>query len=279
MVDNDWRPSKDENVGTQYWSDGGVERHQVRVGSLYGARSFHATEDGHLSGVVFKQPWQPGPNRAKCWQRTGYGGIQGGGHPRPVLIPESETPPTKYENFVWDPAKKVHVYRRDMNANEVTPAWEPMRRLWVVVKGGETTYFDEEPARDFGNSDDEAHTPAGCKCGFHGYLRGSMDYAKYSDAVSGVVRAWGTLVLGERGFRAQFAEIVALYIPTPGGDSAGGFSVDRQKTPWAWMKGTALSEGLVGRVLQRYRVPYFTSLDAMLSEFPTTPPRDDVGGD
>lgn len=264
-------------VGGQYWSDGGVQNHSVRVGSLYGARSFSLTEEGYLTGVTFHEPWQPGPNTATCWKRTGYGGIRGGGYPMEVMVPETmpdrEPYPDTIRQFVWDPMRKNRAYRRDMETDPAETNFEPMRLMWAVTeKGGKATFFEEKPTEDYGNSAMLGHTPAGCQCGYHGYLRGSMDFAQYTDRVSAVVKAWGTLVLGEVGFRSQFAEVVALYVPPATGDRAGEFTVRPQQRRWQWQKGAELTPVVLAAVRARYPVPFFTSLDAMLAEFPTTPP-------
>lgn len=51
-----------------------------------------------------------------------------------------------------------------------------------------------------------------CDCGFWAYY----DRAQWGDApVRGVVKAYGKTTLGTKGFRAEKAEIVALYLPEP----------------------------------------------------------------
>jgi len=61
-----------------------------------------------------------------------------------------------------------------------------------------------------------------CECGLYGYTDGSNDY-RYDDPygphwagyrIGGVIEAWGLLVVGSRGFRAEKAQVKALVTPT-----------------------------------------------------------------
>ena len=75
-----------------------------------------------------------------------------------------------------------------------------------------------------------------CTCGF---------YAKHLpviSSVSGVIKASGTVILGTLGFRAQYAEIEALYLH-------GCYADDH------W-------------VFTQYNVPIYTDFDAMVRHFP-----------
>jgi len=86
------------------------------------------------------------------------------------------------------------------------------------------------------------------RCGFYGYYDGSNDYNPPAnpkrDMVSGVVEGFGSVLIGERGFRAQKARIVALQIP--------------KNYPKRYE-----------RIIMRYAsVPMFTSFRDMMKAFP-----------
>ena len=51
-----------------------------------------------------------------------------------------------------------------------------------------------------------------CRCGFYAYFDGSVDYAGEAD-VSGVIEGFGSCVVGDRGFRAARARVIALVVP------------------------------------------------------------------
>lgn len=59
------------------------------------------------------------------------------------------------------------------------------------------------------------HDPAvkDCHCGFYAFTnKNNTEHREYS-YVQGVIEAWGTLVLGTKGFRAQKARILVLVEP------------------------------------------------------------------
>jgi hypothetical protein len=49
-------------------------------------------------------------------------------------------------------------------------------------------------------------------CGFYAYFSGSNDYAKTGD-IHGIIEAWGTTTVGDRGFRAEYGKILAFVDP------------------------------------------------------------------
>lgn len=49
-----------------------------------------------------------------------------------------------------------------------------------------------------------------CSCGFYAYLDPSANAYCFSDAPRGIVKAYGAVTVGSRGFRAEKAQIVAL---------------------------------------------------------------------
>jgi hypothetical protein len=59
-----------------------------------------------------------------------------------------------------------------------------------------------------------------CHCGFYAYTQDPLESSQYRDGnMCGIIEAWGTCVVGEKGFRAQYAVIRALCqsaLSTPG---------------------------------------------------------------
>lgn len=54
----------------------------------------------------------------------------------------------------------------------------------------------------------------GCSCGFYAYFDGGNDYHQSDDGtVAAVVEGYGTCTLGDRGFRAEKARLLALIVP------------------------------------------------------------------
>lgn len=226
----------------------------IRVGEFYGARSFLVHEEGWLCGVTYRQPWLAGLNKSTCWRQTGW---------------------RIGDNKVTErPAKTFRTERRPDGDHKVR-AW-----MWNDELGGEH-YAHEEPVPEYGNQADAEHTPRGCACGFHAYLKGSLDFATDPSRISGVVRGWGTVAISEHGFRAQYAEVDALYLPSPDKVTAWGISTDgRWETPGLTAtlarQGFAecLDEELIYKVSGRYPdVPIYSDLETMLTLHPTTPPR------
>lgn len=240
----------------------------LRVGEIYGARTFKVTEDGFLAGVTYQKIWKPGVNEAECWKVTAWD-VPGYGH--------TEHRPARSFKTTLEPA--FLPMTGDLHLRQVTrPAgWN----FWDET-AQEMRYTDEEPVALFGNQEEEGHSPLGCQCGMHGYLQGSMDYANSPHAVSGIVRAFGKVVLGERGFRAQRAEIRALYFPLR--EEEEGTATLTGSIDWARVNDKYSSKDLnfeqVQLISEHYpNVPIYFSLEEMLRENPTTEPRDAAGGE
>lgn len=119
-----------------------------------------------------------------------------------------------------------------------------------------------------------------CWCGFWaGYSMDPIREFHYGDkAVVGVVRGWGRMVGGERGFRAERAEITGLHLAyeyvrpvqasTPTGKAAGWTQVFSQATtvPESAAK---LAED-ERELAERYPgIPFYPSIDALLEAHPT----------
>lgn len=93
------------------------------------------------------------------------------------------------------------------------------------------------------------HSRETCACGFYGYYDGSNDYHD-KGRVSGVIEAYGDVLIGTRGFRAAKARIVALRIPK------------------------SVPDRVAALVRRNYAgVPFFPTFSAMVAEFPP-----DAGG-
>lgn len=224
---------------------------RLLVGSIYGARTFLATPEGHLTGVTYKKIWNPGINTAECWVVTGW-------HVERVgLVPYRPYP--EYDDIFTG---------RTLTNSEGESYPETRREMvgwrWSIPDTKESGVTKTEPHPVYGNNDQD-HNLAECHCGLHGYFRGSLDFATNDYAINGIVRAFGKIRLGDRGFRAEHAEITALYVPE--------FNVARPKPG----KHEPLSKGLraAGKVIapevveavsERYpAVPIYTDLDDMLA--------------
>jgi hypothetical protein len=59
---------------------------------------------------------------------------------------------------------------------------------------------------------EQDHTPRlACKCGFYGYFKNPLGISPFQAGhISGIVEAWGDCVVGDAGFRAQYAIVRAL---------------------------------------------------------------------
>lgn len=86
----------------------------------------------------------------------------------------------------------------------------------------------------------------GCKCGVYGYYKNSAIYCDDDQTVVGVIEASGRVLMGEYGFRAQRARIVALAPADP-----------RLLPELAEFIATAMPD-----------VPVFSSFASLLDEFP-----------
>lgn len=104
--------------------------------------------------------------------------------------------------------------------------------------------------------DPEDVPAAHCTCGF--YAKHRPDPASIGQPrIAGVIEAWGKVEVGERGFRARYARLVAL------SDGA------RQKAfgqPSVYHR--AADDETLAALGKLYRVPVFASEEAMWAEFP-----------
>jgi hypothetical protein len=77
--------------------------------------------------------------------------------------------------------------------------------------------FDDEEASATAEHN-RTTVPANCGCGFWAYTAGEP-FPSIPGDVLGVIEAWGSLVIGPRGFRAQHARIIAFTWTHPTDDA------------------------------------------------------------
>lgn len=234
---------------------------EIRVGEVVGARTFLADQDGNLMGVILKKHWNPGVNIAECWRPTGWA--------VPGVGVSTTTPREKKE--------RRYTGRMTVISGQEMPEEEFVPLGWSWTVDGVEGYSQEKPAPVYGNND-RAHDLTSCSCGLHGYMWGSLNFAYSPDAISGIVKAFGQVRMGERGFRATHATIAALYVPDelmtyaergarPGSDES------LRRGLWYAERGSRVTPDVVEKIRVKYGVPIYRDLDLMLADFPTEPPR------
>lgn len=127
--------------------------------------------------------------------------------------------------------------------------------------------------------------PDWCKCGFYGYQEGSLDTLAL-DHTGGVIEGSGRVRIGDHGFRAQKARILAIYVPPQFiglakhmqlGYSYGVPMVAIARTSPLLAQAPTVSRfrpELVRAIAHRYPgTPIYRDLNAMVADFPPDPPR------
>lgn len=213
---------------------------------------------GNLAGATFQKIWNPGINVAECWKITGWmvhnvGLVQ---H-RPTSVRERYFTGETYTR----PDGSTH------------PRFDSRAVGWEWELGKEKGVTTVPPVAQYGG-----HPEGICSdCGLHGFLAGSLTYANRDAAVSGIIRAFGTVAVQERGFRATHAEIRALYMPAAARDRGPGLNPVGDGAPLRvgfGRVGQTLTARQADSVAARYpAVPIYTDLDQMLRDHPTDPPR------
>lgn len=239
------------------------EPSRILVGSIYGARTFLATPEGYLTGVSYRKIWSPGVTHAECWKVTGWN-VKGIG-----IVPER---PQKVH--------EEHATGRTLTRTDGSTRAEFERVFvgwkWELPDTGETGITDTEPTPVYGNNTKTGHDLAECQCGLHGFFRGSIDFAYNENAVNGLVRAFGRMRIGPKGFRAQSAEIIALYVPD-------GYDMWDPRRPVvhepleAGLRHASrpLPAGRVAAISARYpALPIYSDLTEMLALHPLEDPRE-----
>lgn len=239
------------------------EPSRILVGSIYGARTFIANEDGYLTGITYRKIWSPGVTHAECWKVTGWN-VTGIG-----------TVPTRPDKVHEEHATGNTLTRADGTKHaEFTRVFVGWR--WELPDTGETGITHDEPTPVYGNSTQAGHDLAECQCGLHGFFRGSIDFAYNENAVNGLVRAFGRMRIGPKGFRAQSAEIIALYVPD-GYDSWDPRRPVVHEPLEAGLRHASkpLPAGRVAAISARYpALPIYSDLTEMLALHPLEDPRE-----
>lgn len=217
-------------------SSSDFNKYGFAAGDVRGTRAWSVDKQGRLRGIVFEKYWRPGENIAQCLRFKEIAvSIQG-----PQVSIQGVT--TTFS---------TSAFTTGLNFNSLTCPCGCGRLL-----GGGQVARELNPCSGMDPQ---------CGCGFYGYQHGSNDY--YSPGtggkgpVGGVIRGYGKVILGTRGFRAEKVEILALYI-------------DAEKLQMADHK---LDDGLIrARLAHNYGVPIFEDYQQLLTEFPPDmPERDD----
>lgn len=180
------------------------------AGSLIGLRAFAVDKYGRLTGPSFGGVFKPGENEAECrkdssqgpWGIRSYAALMSTMYTLPMPSPYSfsfsvEPPPQKTTYGKGDcPCGcgiEVEFHDGDTEADERSLST-------AAVKPAPTP----KPV----------HTLAGvtCTCGFYAYFDGLNDY-KDPERIAAVVEGYGVCTVGDRGFRAAKAKLVALVEP------------------------------------------------------------------
>lgn len=96
-----------------------------------------------------------------------------------------------------------------------------------------------------------------CTCGLYSWRQPDRIRLR-QDKVAGVVESWGRVLIGERGYRAQYARVVALCGPRASDDGLRSSGHARAAGP--------LLEKRVATA-EQYGVPYFETLDDAVTHF------------
>lgn len=179
-------------------------------GAARGGRAFFLGQDGWLRGITYRQVWLPGENEAVCMV--------------------TKQPPAG-RRVHWDdlPFKTGGVwfpYGREGATPNLLPEHE-----WASCEG---------LAKD-------------CACGFYAYhAQQGYGYAAgpaggWGQRVEGIVEAYGKIILGSQGYRAQKARVVAVYLPPP---SSGDMEAMKRKAELQVMKAEA--QALLDQPLNGY---------------------------
>jgi hypothetical protein len=152
------------------------------MGSVVGLRSFRVDSLGRLTGYTHRTVFTPGENVGEC--RKGEDDATGG-----WLLPH---------RAFWGFS--------DPWSFTVGPTWSAPSIVDDAPGVKDVTLAHAKPKHRVGQKD--------CTCGYYAYFDGQNDYHDKSDArLAGLIEGYGNVTIGERGFRAQKAKLVALIIP------------------------------------------------------------------
>lgn len=106
----------------------------------------------------------------------------------------------------------------------------------------------------------------GCSCGFYAYFDTEQNTHHRDCCVVGLIKGWGLMSVGERGFRCEKAQILALI---------DGDVPWREPSAWDFLTFRGRDYRIPSRVpdlvRDHYPVPVFSDWRAALAEFPLTP--------
>lgn len=220
---------------------------EFAAGDVRGTRCWKVDMQGRLRGVVMERVWRPGENVAVCLREHPGGGMAIA--PSQVQVQYFGTNTT----FTMNSAGVVSA------AGLSGPPGANANARYCSCGCGQLVRLN--PCHDM---------EIDCTCGFYAYQEGSNDYympgvskaSSGSGPVGGVIRGYGKVVLCTRGFRAEKAEILALYVD---GEQL------RQSS-------SQVKDSLIRhRVERNYNVPVFEDYLAMLEEFPPDMPEQGDG--
>lgn len=156
------------------------------VGTLTGLRAFAVDKYGRLGGPSYSGVFRPGENEAKC--RALAQSLSG--------LPAGSAVNTSTYSFSLPVVPRK--YEVTLNTGEKLPP---------------ATVSDLQKL--FPPKDDD-HTVGGvdCSCGFYAYFDGRNDYHESGQGeVEAIIEGYGVCTVGDRGFRASKAKVVALVTP------------------------------------------------------------------
>lgn len=182
------------------------------AGSLTGMRAFRVDKYGRLTGVTHAQVFRPGENVAVC-RKAEHEAMQASWRGLSVSL--------------WAPSFLVS------DQPPTPPAAKPL-----------TAEAVETPTtrHRVGSVD--------CGCGYYAYFNGGNDYKKQDRTIGALVEGYGVCSVGERGFRAEKARLLALFKPK-----------------------RDIRTDIVERIWHNYpNVPVFPNRAAAVAEFPLTLP-------
>ncbi len=159
----------------------------------------------------------------------------------------------------WQPGQNEATCSVQPSMPVISSAWDDI--AWV--NGVPTRISDIPPEHQ-----PIKHQPPeeSCGCGFWAYWDLENNNPSYHGiAVCGIIEGTGRVLIGEKGFRCQYAEVIALHVPYPVyPDDDSSWSEQRYKlAPAEWLyTRTHLQRSYLG-------VPLYGTLELMLEEHPT----------
>lgn len=143
------------------------------AGVIVGLRGWQMDLDGNLRGCTYPVPWTPDVNTARC------------------LVSRQEKSVQALQLVVTDqPVYSVHAGW--MHPDDTTS--DP-----ITVEG-----YTPDPC---GGLEPD------CGCGFYAYYDRAQGRSHGYGSIRGAVEAWGKIVVGPKGFRAQHARVVGIVKP------------------------------------------------------------------